>query len=120
MLFYELLLNNHHILEHNTTPKGGNFLSKKFKFHSKRKKEKINLSGSEKNISFRGVHIELFSNNEVIIEGCIGVMDYGNDYLKLNIGKGSVLLCGSNFDIVYFENSLLSVKGTISSLEFCI
>ena len=95
-------------------------MSEKFKFVSKKKKEKINLLGIEREREFKGAHIELFSNKEITIDGCCGVFEYGNDYIRLNIGKGSVLLCGNNFDIVFFENQLITVKGNISSLEFCV
>lgn len=95
-------------------------MSKRFKFISKKKKGKFNLFGIENNNEIGGAHIELFSNKEISIDGCCGVFDYAEDYIRLNIGKGSVMLCGKNFDIVYFENQQITVKGNISSLEFCV
>ena len=34
--------------------------------------------------------------------------------------KGSLTVCGCNFDIVAFEGSTITVRGNISSIEFCI
>lgn len=95
-------------------------MSEKYKFNSKKKRERINLFGYEKNMEIKGAHIEMFSNKEITIDGCCGVYEYGDDYLRLNIGKGSVILNGRNLDIVFFENRLITVKGNISSLEFCV
>ena len=95
-------------------------MSEKYKFISKKKKVRINLSGSENNMEIKGAHIEMFSNKEIIIEGCCGVYEYGSDYLRLNLGKGSVILNGCNFDIVCFEDGIITVKGNISTLEFCV
>lgn len=95
-------------------------MGEKYRFVSKKKKDKINLTGSEKQIEIKGAHIEMFSNKEIIIDGCCGVNEYGDDYLRLNIGKGSVILCGCDLDIVFFENRLITVRGNISSLEFCV
>ena len=100
--------------------KGEKELGEKYKFVSKKKKERINLSGNEKIAEIKGVHIEMFSNKEITIDGCCGVYEYGDDYLRLNIGKGSVVLCGCDFDIVFFEDRLITVKGNISNLEFCV
>lgn len=95
-------------------------MSEKYKFISKKKKERINLSGNENNMEIKGAHIEMFSNKEIIIEGCRGVYEYGCDYLKLNLGRGSVILNGQDFDIVCFEDGTIMVRGNISALEFCV
>ena len=65
-----------------------------------------------------GSHMEIFSNGEINIDGCKGVVEYKDTYLKLKLNRGSILICGSNFDITYFENNFITVKGKISSMEF--
>ena len=95
-------------------------MTEKYRFISKKKKERINLIGNDNNREIKGAHIEMFSNKEIIIDGCCGVCEYGNDYLRLNIGKGSLILNGCDFDIVFFENHLITVRGNISGLEFCV
>ncbi len=63
-------------------------------------------------------HIEIFGNGRISIDGCLGVYEYKDTYLKLRLIKGSAILCGTNFNITYFENRLISVKGKISAIEF--
>lgn len=68
----------------------------------------------------RGAHIELFSNREMTVEGCCGVYEYTDGYIRLNLGRGALILSGSGFDIVSFEERTIVIRGSISSLEFCL
>ncbi len=63
-------------------------------------------------------HIEIFGNSKISIDGCLGVYEYKDTYLKLRLTKGTAILCGTGFNIVYFENRLISIKGKISAIEF--
>lgn len=98
-------------------------MSKKFKFKSEKPREKWKIFGcgvDMSNASVKGAHLELFGNREIIIEGCMGVLEYSDTYLKLRLPKGSLTVCGSGFDIVTFEDTVITVRGNISSLEFCV
>jgi len=99
-------------------------LSRKFKFESTKEKPKVNLFSCGEDFidtdMVKGPHIELFSNREIIIDGCCGVFEYKDSYVKLNLGKGALILCGTDFDIVTFEKRTITVKGKISSIEFCV
>ncbi len=99
-------------------------MSRKFKFKSAAKRKKIQLLGFADDIvdrdMIKGAHIEMFSNKEIVIHGCVGVFEYNTDYIRLNLGKGTMVLCGNNFDIVLFEGDVITVKGNISSVEFCV
>ena len=68
----------------------------------------------------KGPHIELFYNNRAVVEGCIGVYEYNDTYLKLRLSKGALILNGEAFDILTFEDKTITVKGKINSLEFCL
>ncbi len=99
-------------------------MAKKLKFKSQKQPEKWRifscsdvLGGKERII---GPHIEFFGNREIIIEGCLGVFEYSDTYLKLKLPKGSLILCGNSFDISSFEATTISIKGKIDSLEFCV
>lgn len=100
-------------------------MSKKFKFPSKHKKAKLHLFSFEedKEKMLRKevqAHIELFCNREITIEGCLGIFEYKEDYIKLRLLKGSVILCGKSFYVAAFENKIIRIKGIISSVEFCV
>lgn len=98
-------------------------MSKKFKFKSEKPKEKwriFNCSDIGEEAQRVKAHIELFGNKEITVEGCIGVFEYSETYLKLKLQKGALIVCGTNFDISAFEGTTITVKGKMSSIEFCI
>ncbi len=95
----------------------------KFKFKSE-KKQKLNFI-IDRNEIFNsditsGIHIEIFSNKNAIVEGCKSIIDYGENYIKLKIKKGFLTLSGSEFIISSFEEEKIVIKGNISSIEFCV
>ena len=99
-------------------------MSKKLKIEKSKKSEKWNISGREKIDSqtaiLKGPHTEIFGNSCINIDGCSGVEEYRDTYVKIRLCKGSIILYGKGFDIAFFENKLITVKGEISSLEFCV
>lgn len=99
-------------------------MGKKLKIERSEKSTKWNLfkmdSAILDNDLIKGPHIELFYNNQVVIEGCIGVYEYNDTYLKLRLSKGALILNGEAFDILTFEDKTITVKGKINSLEFCL
>lgn len=90
--------------------------------HAKKKKDKWYLFGSGTDIIdtdiLSSLHIEIFGNQKVNVEGCIGVSEYKDYYIKLKLKKGELIFCGEKFDIEFFENQLITIKGRLSSIEF--
>jgi len=95
-------------------------LKKEFKFVSGKEKEKINLFGKSEEEILSEVRMEITSNTEFTLEGCMGVLEFTQNYIKLNLKKGNITLCGKNLDINGFEQDSITVKGIIDSIEFCI
>ena len=79
----------------------------------KRQNSMTNVFGS-------GVHAELFSNKEVIIDGIRGVLEYSDLYIKLNIGKGTLDIYGSELEISALNAEGIVICGKIEKIEFCI
>ena len=79
-------------------------MSEKFKFKSEKPKEKWQIFGcasADKEIkNVKGPRLELFGNREIIVEGCMGVFEYSDTYMKLKLPKGSLTVCGCNFETV--------------------
>lgn len=95
----------------------------RYKFKSN-KKNKINLIAEynefiSKDI-MEGIHTEIFSNKNIIIENCKGIVDYQENYIKLKIKKGFLVLSGTEFVISSFEDEKIMIKGNIISIEFCV
>lgn len=97
-------------------------MPKKLKIEKSGKKDKWKIlncvdDALDKNM-IAGPHIEIFGNGEISIDGCMGVIEYKDTYLKLKLPKGNLLICGNGFDIAFFENRTITVKGKVSSIEF--
>ena len=90
---------------------------KEFKFISKKKKEKIKMFSKDNELSSNTM-IELYDNNNFYLEGCLGVEDYKEDYIKLKIKKGFIDIYGKALNILYFEEKNIKVGGTIKSIEY--
>ena len=88
----------------------------------KQKKSKWNLGGFSEDETARenigSARIEICGNTRITIDGCLGVYEYRDTYLRLRLTKGTVILCGIGFNIVFFENRQITIKGKISSVEF--
>lgn len=93
----------------------------KFKFKSK-KKNKFNFITDNGEVLngdiIKGAHIELFSNEKIILEGCRSILDYQCNYIKLKLKKGFIIIMGTNFLISSFEEENIIIKGNITSIEF--
>lgn len=64
------------------------------------------------------VHIELNSNNELIIDGRHSVIEYSDNLIRVNTNKGIVKIIGINLEIVTMCDSCLEICGTIKCFEF--
>lgn len=96
-------------------------MAKKIKVGLKKQTEKMILfkSGTDSAINELGnSHISFTDNKKVQIEGCNSVIDYNENFITLNIGKRTLLLFGSGFEILDFTDNNITIIGVISRLEF--
>lgn len=63
-------------------------------------------------------NIEMYSDKEIVVDGCKCVEDYNKDYIKLNLGEKNIKICGENLIIDSFLYEQADIKGQIVSLEF--
>ena len=63
-------------------------------------------------------NIELFGNKQIIVDGCKGVIDYNEDFLKLDLGKIVLKVTGRNLVIDFYIYEQVDLKGEIVSVEF--
>ncbi len=63
-------------------------------------------------------NIELFGNKQIIVDGCKGVVDYNEDYLKLDLGKIILKVTGRGLVIDSYIYEQVDLKGEIVSVEF--
>ena len=67
---------------------------------------------------FGYAHIELNGNREAIVEGCCGVLEYGDSVIALNTGRLTVRICGCELTIVSMQNGQAIIKGIITCLDY--
>ena len=96
----------------------------KFKFTSSKKNKGIRLFGCAQTIEnakkFSGAKIEMLSNREVSVDGCRGIAEYNDIYVKLRIIGGFLIITGKSLVIPVFERPLITVTGEINAIEFCV
>lgn len=64
-------------------------------------------------------HIEITGNREVIVEGCEGVLEYGDSVIALNTGRLTVRISGCELTIVSMQNGQAIIKGIITGVDYC-
>lgn len=67
-----------------------------------------------------GPRVEIFSYKEAIIEGCKGILEYGDEYIKLNVGFGSVAFSGNGLYAQSFNGDSIVLRGKIASVEYLV
>lgn len=82
------------------------------------KREK--LSELEKNLLARYSLITVVGSEQMMVEGLRGILDYSAETLRVNTLSGVILIMGAGLEITSMTAEALSLKGKITSLEFCI
>ena len=62
--------------------------------------------------------LEASSNREVIVEGCQGVLEYGEEVIRLSAGKMILRLEGRGLQISVLTRDSAVVTGFITSISF--
>lgn len=93
----------------------------------KQKQKKKIVTGAEKITQTLGMPspalpkvamIQLMGNRECIIEGCQGILEYGDDLIKLNIGTCVLAFRGSELTLRALNDDGAVVEGLITDLNF--
>lgn len=62
--------------------------------------------------------IEFRSNTDVTIEGCMGIIEYSQELIAINLGSKIVRFHGDEMEISTFFESQAVIKGTVLSMDF--
>lgn len=62
--------------------------------------------------------IEFKSNSEVTIDGCMGMIEYSEELIAINLGSRIVRFHGADMEISTFFDSQAVIKGTVISMDF--
>ena len=62
--------------------------------------------------------IEIYGDNELLMTGCKGIVDYGTDRVVADTALGILSIAGKRLELSVFRGDVLSVCGTIESITF--
>ena len=62
--------------------------------------------------------IEMLGNKELIIDGCKGVVEYGENLIKLNTGELVMSIEGDEMLIKSFDSEIAVISGFFSGITF--
>lgn len=62
--------------------------------------------------------IEMLSNREIIVDGCKGVVEYGENLIKLNIGELTLGIAGDEMLIESFDSGVTVIRGKLAEISF--
>ncbi len=65
-----------------------------------------------------GVHMEINGNREIILEGSRGVVEYGENSIKINTGKYIISFQGRGLHIKCMTDCDIVIHGFITSIEY--
>ncbi len=63
--------------------------------------------------------IEISARDEVLVCGCLGIVFYSPDEVKLNVSTGGLSIVGEKLGLRWAGYGKLSVAGIITSVTFC-
>lgn len=62
--------------------------------------------------------IEMMGNHEIIIDGSKGIVEYGENLIKLNTGEYVLSILGDALVIKSFDGSVAVINGKIAEITF--
>lgn len=62
--------------------------------------------------------IEMLGNREIIVDGSKGVVEYGENLIKLNTGEYVLSILGDELIIKSFDGSIAVISGKIAEITF--
>lgn len=62
--------------------------------------------------------IELLSNREALIDGCKGVLEYNEKFVRLSLGNMTVRFCGRNLQLRSMSEECVAIDGFLQSIDF--
>lgn len=89
----------------------------------KNKKENIAKKFAEElqlpeNALHNTFNIEFHSNTEVVIDGCMGIVEYSEELISVNLGNIVACFHGDKMEISSFFEAQTVIKGTVISMDF--
>lgn len=70
-------------------------------------------------LSKDSIQISISGGTVALVEGCLGVLEYSREAIRLATGKNSVRFSGDALSISSMNKNAVVVSGKIINIEFC-
>lgn len=78
----------------------------------------INRSDVPFPVLYGGVHIEMFGNRKMSLEGKYSIMEYTTEMLKVKLSKQTLTVMGAELSLCNVEKEAFLLTGKVSVIEF--
>ena len=62
--------------------------------------------------------VELLDDREAVVDGCRGILEYGDSLVRLSLGNRVLVFCGEGLTLRSFGEAGAVVEGRITRVEF--
>lgn len=62
--------------------------------------------------------IDIVSNSCITIQGCYGILEYAEEYVRVKLKNTSVVFYGNGLRIENLSDDRIEIKGSISQIEY--
>lgn len=62
--------------------------------------------------------IELWGNKQITVDGCKGILEYGENLIRISCGKYAVNISGENLELKNMTERSCMITGVFESLSF--
>ncbi len=66
----------------------------------------------------QAARVELSGNRRAVIEGCLGIVEYADDTIRLNTGSGQMRFTGRSLSLSCLTQDSAVIEGHLLSIEF--
>lgn len=86
---------------------------------NKRTKRTMDIISPLETSELLSPHIDFCSNKEALVDGCLGIIEYNSEMVRLNCKNIILKFIGADLSIKADTIEQITVSGNIVSLEFC-
>ena len=67
---------------------------------------------------FEGAYIEMRGNNDLLVEGCEGLLRYDENLISLQIGRQTLNISGRRMQMRYLSDKKIAIAGYIKGVNY--
>lgn len=93
-------------------------MRRKLKTDMKTKSNKIKFFDTRETAGVKGPVTHICGDRQASVDGCLGVIDYYENIIRLRVQSGTVTFCGTGLCMEELTDTLAEISGKIASVAF--